>query len=83
MNIELYYAPHCPRCHRVRQRVARLCAERGLALMERNVLEHLAQAAALGIRATPSLVIDGRLAASGTLEESVLQRLLTPKESPP
>jgi thioredoxin-like negative regulator of GroEL len=80
LQVDLYYSPYCRHCEGMREKLRMLAAQPPgrIAFRERNVLDHIEEAAALGIRSTPALVVDGRLVACGVLEPRRLRALLCP-----
>ena len=59
--IELFVADHCPACPDARLRVREFAeSRRNVAVVERNVDDHLERARLYGLFATPAIVIDGR-----------------------
>ncbi|MBI2970013.1 MAG: thioredoxin family protein [Gammaproteobacteria bacterium] len=80
LRIDLYYAPFCGHCASVKRRLRAIAASNAeeIAYRELDVLNQLDAAVALRIRATPALVINGKLAASGALGPRRLRELLAP-----
>lgn len=76
MNVRLFYSPYCPDCGRAREQMDR--APAGWRALD--VLEHLEEAVALGIRRTPALVVDGRVRAVGPDAARELAHLLSGRE---
>ncbi len=78
VRVELFHAPNCPRCERARILMRELAAGFGdrLDYRERDVVAALEDAARLGILATPTIVIDGRLAFTGLPAKDSLQTAL-------
>lgn len=70
MLVEIYYSPYCPHCRGARDTVDRTLASLGLTatVEERNVLDHLDAAVAAGVRMTPSLAVNGRVAVAGPFD---------------
>jgi len=66
VDVELFISPYCTHCAAVRKTLqAMLSGLPGATVryQERNVLEHLERAVALGVTGTPALAIGGRLIA--------------------
>lgn len=79
LELELFYSPYCTRCAAARRRVQALLAApagRKFIYRERNVLENLERAVELGVTATPTLVIGGRLVNTRGWREPHLRALL-------
>ena len=78
VRVELFHAPNCPRCGRARAQLRELAAAFGdrLEYREKDVIAALEEAARLGIRATPAIVIDGRLVFTGLPARDRLQATL-------
>jgi len=78
VRVELFHAPHCPRCGRARALLRELVVELGTPVdyRERDVVAALEDAARLGILTTPAIVIDGRLAFSGLPARETLRATL-------
>lgn len=78
IEVDLYVSPDCPRCAAMLQNLAALNTVRGrpLTIHRRDVLEHLDDAVAAGVRATPAFVLNGRLLASGRLTANRLLKIL-------
>ncbi len=77
-EIELFTSPGCPRCARMRGLVDAYLEYRKLPLRVSmvDVVAELDRAVALGVRATPALVIDGRLVLTGAAAPARLHALL-------
>lgn len=60
-NIVVYQSVYCPACRRVSAELIDLCRQFDADTEVRDVVEHLEQAARLGITRLPAVVIDGRL----------------------
>lgn len=78
MQIDLYYAPHCSACRRVRPRLRRLVAARGdrLTLRELDVVAYLDEAVSARVMRTPSIVVNGRVRLAGAMTDAALAVLL-------
>lgn len=78
LQIDLFYAPHCSACRRIRPRLRRLASsdQDTLLVRELDVLEHLDEAVAAGVRCPPSLVVEGRVRLAGAFSESTLTAFL-------
>ncbi len=78
MQIDLFYAPYCSSCRRVRPLLRRLAAAQRerLVLRELDVVEHLDEAVSAGVFRTPAVVIDGQVRLAGTITETALKGLL-------
>lgn len=78
MHIDLYYAPHCSACRRVRPRLRRLVAAYGdqLELRELNVVNHLDEAVSARVMRTPAVVVNGRVRLAGAIADAALTALL-------
>jgi predicted DsbA family dithiol-disulfide isomerase len=76
VQIDLYYAPHCSACRRVRPRLRRLVAARGdrLTLRELDVVAYLDEGAR--VMRTPSIVVNGRVRLAGAMTDAALAVLL-------
>ena len=64
MEIELFYTPACNRCKQAKiilKKAVMDIADHTIQWREVNVIEELDYAVQLGILATPSIAIDGRL----------------------
>lgn len=71
--------PGCPRCQATEQNVINACAQLDLAADVSHVYD-VKQYAALGVRMTPAVIVDGKVVISGrvpTVEE--LKKLLKPE----
>jgi len=66
-QVTVYYSPYCPVC-----RAPRRGAPAGI--VWRDVTRHLEEAAALGVRRPPAVVIDGRLRCQGAAAVSRLRQ---------
>jgi len=77
-DLHLYYAPHCPICQGAKAVVEQAAGALKLdnPVQERNVVEHLDEAVAAGVRRTPALTLNGRLIAAGHLKAAQLARTL-------
>lgn len=68
IQIDFYYSPYCEHCAGSREVVRHIAKSMpGVFLCERNVLEYIEQAAARGVRATPSIALNGKLVVSGAV----------------
>ncbi len=78
LEIELFTSPGCPRCARLRTLVEAYAARArsGLHVRVVDVVAELDRAVELGVRATPALVVDGRLVLTGTPAPARLRSLL-------
>lgn len=78
MQIDLYYAPHCSACRRVRPRLRRLVAAHGdrLRLRELDVVTHLDEAVSARVMRTPAVVVNGRVRLAGAITDANLAALL-------
>lgn len=78
MRIDLYYAPYCSACRRVRPRLRRLVAAHGdkLRLRELDVVTHLDAAVSARVIRTPALVVNGRVRLAGAITDAALAALL-------
>lgn len=78
LQIDLFYAPHCSACRRVRPRLRRLVAAHGnrLRLRELDVVAHLDDAVNAGVMRTPTVVVNGRVRLAGAITDAALTALL-------
>ena len=78
MQINLFYAPHCSSCRRVRPMLRRLAATQRekLVIRELDVVEHLDEAVSAGVLRTPAIVIDGKVRLTGAITQAALNALL-------
>ena len=78
LEIELFTSPGCPRCARLRTLVDAYAvrARSGVHVCVVDVVAELDRAVELGVRATPALVVDGRLVLTGTPTPARLRSLL-------
>lgn len=78
MQIDLFYAPHCSSCRRVRPILRRLAATQreAIELRELDVVEHLDEAVSVGVLRTPTVVINGKVRLTGAITEAALNSLL-------
>lgn len=78
MQIDLFYAPYCHSCGRVRPLLRRLAAAQRerLVLRELDVVEHLDEAVSAGVLCTPAVVVDGQVRLAGSITEAALKGLL-------
>ena len=79
LELEFFYSPYCPRCRKARKDVRSLAAAWPAARLryrERDVLEDLERAVAVGVLQTPALAIDGRLIAGPVPSRKALEKLL-------
>lgn len=78
MQINLFYAPYCSSCRRVRPLLRRLAASQRekVVLRELDVVEHLDEAVSAGVLRTPAVVIDGKVRLAGAITEAALNALL-------
>lgn len=79
LDVELFVSPYCKRCHAARQQLEAAIADLpmgALRYQERDVVEHLDRAVELGVRATPSLAISGRLRSAIDWDRAALRTLL-------
>lgn len=82
IHIELFTAPHCRRCGRVRALIREVLETQGderIVAREVNVLDDIDHAARLGVLATPAIAIDGRLVFTGVPSRTVLLALIERK----
>lgn len=78
VELELFYSPYCTRCRKARAQLRALAESwpsAQIQLRERDVLDELDRAVAVGVMRTPALAIDGRLIA-GVPSRRALQKLL-------
>lgn len=61
----VYQSVYCPACRRVSAELIDLCRQFDANTKVRDVVEHLEQAARLGITRPPAVVINGRLFGQG------------------
>ncbi len=82
--VEVFAAPGCPRCGRAKTALARVVESFGDAVRWRevDVVAELDYAVSLGVRATPAIAIDGRLAFTGLPDEAALRRALAERLNP-
>lgn len=79
MTVVLFYSPYCDDCGRARELMRRAPA----GWRACNVLVSLEEAVTLGVRRTPTLVVDDRVQAVGPDVARELERLLaTAAEGP-
>lgn len=78
MQINLFYAPHCSSCRRIRPILRRLAATQRekLVVRELDVVEHLDEAVSAGVLRTPAIVIDGKVRLTGVITPTALNALL-------
>ena len=78
MQIDLFYAPYCSSCRRVRPLLRRLAAAQRetVELRELDVVEHLDEAVNAGVLRTPAIVVDGKVRLAGAITEAALNALL-------
>lgn len=78
MQIDLFYAPYCNSCRRVRSLLRRLAATQHerLVFRELDVVEHLDEAVTAGVLRTPAVVIDGQVRLAGAITKTALKGLL-------
>jgi len=79
VEVEFFYSPYCRRCRKARERLRALAgawSEEQLRLRERDVLEALDRAVAVGVIQTPALVIDGRLVPGPVPSRRALEKLM-------
>lgn len=78
IELDLYVSPYCPHCDAMLQNLATLRTVQGrpVTIRKRDVLEHLDIAVAAGVRATPALVLHGRLLASGRVTPKRLRNIV-------
>ena len=77
--MEVITSPGCRRCGHTVATVKKIAADIGDGLVEWrvvDVMEELDYAVALGVRATPSIIIDGKLAITGSPSEKALRQLI-------
>lgn len=78
IDIDVYISPYCDHCRTALRHLTTIGEhiDRPFAIRERNILEHLDSAVAAGVRATPAVVINGRLLSSGGTTRARLERVL-------
>ena len=77
VQIDLFYAPFCNACRRVRPKLKRLAAPHTeIRLRELDVIEHLDDAVRAGVRTTPTVVVNGQIRLSGAITEAAFRALL-------
>ena len=79
LDLEIFYSPYCPRCRKARKEVRLLATAWPAARLryrERDVLEDLERAVAVGVLQTPALAMDGRLIAGPVPSRKALKELL-------
>ena len=77
VQIDLFYAPYCSACRRVRPKLKRLAAPHAeIRLRELDVIEHLDDAVSAGVRTTPTVVVNGKIRLSGAITEAAFKALL-------
>ena len=64
-HIVVYQSLYCPACRRIAAELIDLCRQLDADVEVRDVMEHLEQAARLGIARPPAVVVDGRLFGQG------------------
>ncbi|MDE2154281.1 MAG: glutaredoxin [Xanthomonadaceae bacterium] len=74
MHIVVYQSVYCPACRRTAAELIDLCRQFDADAEVRDVMEHLEQAARLGIVRLPAVVIDGRLFGQGNAALGKLRR---------
>lgn len=79
VKLEVYVSSYCKQCGVVLRDLAALdqIAGRSVTVVKRDVLSHLEDAVAAGVRATPTLMLNGRLLASGAISKARLRKLLS------
>ncbi|WP_255324836.1 glutaredoxin [Rhodanobacter sp. OR444] len=73
-HIVIYQSAYCPACRRVAAELIDLCRQFDADTEVRDVLEHLEQAARLGITRPPAIVIKGHLFGQGNTVLGKLRR---------
>lgn len=78
MQINLFYAPYCSSCRRIRPMLRRFVASQPetFVLRELDVVDHLDEAVSAGVLRTPAVVIDGKVRLAGAISEAALNALL-------
>ena len=84
LQVDLFYAPHCSACRRVRPRLRRLVAAHGnrFKLRELDVVAHLDEAVRAGVLRTPTVVVNGRVRLAGAITDAALAALLREVDVP-
>lgn len=77
MHFVLYRSDHCPACRKLSADLRRMCGELDASFEVRDVVEHLEEAAALGITRPPAVVMNGRLLGQGAAARTKLRKLGT------
>jgi len=92
LSIEIFCAPDCNRCGRavalvqeliqeldqeILQNKPHISASELIQLRKINVIEEIDYAVSLGVRATPAIVIDGKLSFTSTPNKQVLKNEIT------
>jgi len=65
VHFVLYRSDHCPACRKLSADLRHRCRRTDATLEERDILDHLEEAARLGITRPPAVVLDGRLLGQG------------------
>ena len=85
MDLELFYSPYCGRCKAARRHLQKFLSaagDSGLNYRERDVIKDLDRAVEVGVTATPALVIDGKLVATGSWRPEQLRTLIEREVKP-
>lgn len=77
MVVELYHSPYCPACRALEREFGK-----DFPVLRRDLARHLEQAARLGIRRPPALVVDGRVVAQGAAVVAAVRKLLREGRTP-
>ena len=82
MNIEIFFAPDCSRCHVARRRLQAVVEEfstnnaTGIRWRAVDVIREIDHAVSLGVLSTPSIAIDGQLVFTGMPSEKRLRQAI-------
>jgi len=75
IDIDIYCAPNCNRCGRAVSLVKRVLEDmqdNNIQYQKINVVDEIEAAVAIGVRATPAIVINGKLEFAATPNEQAL-----------
>lgn len=83
MELRLYHSPYCPRCCGAGETLEKAATKTGFrgSIRILNVIEHIDEAVAAGVRATPAVTLDGRVILAGGMDPERLERALVRAQS--